>query len=177
MRIRLVCVLIIVVFAGVTSVFAAPAGSRKERSTQSGQPITIKSNELHADNKGRVAVFSGKVVAKQGNVTIFSDKMTVYYGAAQGDVDRIEADGNVRIVQENRTGMAAHALYDSREGKVTLTGGSPRVMQGVDSVAGEVITYFIDDERSSVSGGRVEATIHPKGKGDGAASRKNAEQR
>ena len=56
----------------------------KPAKARPSQPITIKSNELAADNKGKIAVFSGKVVAKQGDVTIFCDSMTVYYGAAQG---------------------------------------------------------------------------------------------
>lgn len=140
-------------------------------------PITIKSNELAADNKGKTAVFTGKVVAKQGDVTIFCDRMTVYYGKNQGDVDKIEADGNVRIVQENRTGVADHATYESRQGRITLTGGSPKVMQGMDTVSGETITYFIDDERSSVSGGRVEAVIHPKPKNDARPNKGNADKR
>jgi lipopolysaccharide export system protein LptA len=157
----------------VSTVVAAPGG----RKTASNQPITIKSNELSADNKGKTAIFTGKVVAKQGDVTIFCEKMTVYYGAVQGDVDKIEADGNVRIVQENRTGLAAHAVYDSRAGKVILTGGGPKVMQGADTVSGEIITYFLDDDRSSVTGGRVEATIHPKSKNDPRSKKGNAEQR
>ena len=157
----------------ISAAFAAPAA----RKTNSDLPITIKSNELSADNKGKTAIFTGKVVAKQGDITIFSDKMTVYYGAVQGDVDKIEADGNVRIVQENRTGSAAHAVYDSKLGKITLTGGAPKVMQGTDTVTGEVITYFIEDDRSSVTGGRVEAIIHPKSKNDARSKKGNAEQR
>lgn len=135
-------------------------------------PITIKSNALTADNKGKTAVFTGKVVAKQGDITIFCDKMTVFYGNTQGDVDKIEADGNVRIVQENRTGIASHAVYESKQGRITLTGGSPKVMQGVDTISGEIITYFINDERSSVTGGRVEAVIHPKSKNDAQPKKK-----
>lgn len=169
---RIVLGIMCVLITALT-VYAAPAA----RKATSGQPITIKSNELSADNKGKVAVFSGKVVAKQGDVTIFCDRMTVHYGAVQGEVDKIEADGNVRIVQENRTGVASHALYDSKEGKVVLTGGTPKVMQGADTVSGEIITYYIDDERSSVSGGRVEATIHPKSKNDARPKKGNAEQR
>jgi lipopolysaccharide export system protein LptA len=150
------------------------------RKGSSNQPITIKSNELTADNKGKTAVFTGKVVAKQGDLSIFCDRMTVYYGATQGDVDKIEADGNVRIVQENRTGTASHAVYESKEGRITLTGGNPKVMQGTDTVSGKVITYFIDDERSSVSGGgdsRVEATIHPKAKNESRPNKGNADKR
>jgi len=155
------------------AVHAAPEAHRGT----SNLPITVKSNELSADNKGKTAVFTGKVVAKQGDVTIFCDRMTIFYGATQGDVDKIEADGNVRIVQENRTGQASHAVYESRLGKITLTGGNPKVMQGADTVSGEVITYFVDDERSSVSGGRVEAVIHPKPKNDAQPKKGNANKR
>jgi len=155
------------------AVFAAPEAHRGT----SNLPITIKSNDLAADNKGKTAIFTGKVVAKQGDVTIFCDKMTVYYGNAQGDVDKIEADGNVRIVQENRTGVASHAVYESKQGRITLTGGSPKVMQGADTVTGEIITYFIDAERSSVTGGRVEAVIHPKPKNDASPNKGNANKR
>jgi lipopolysaccharide export system protein LptA len=160
----------------VSAGHAAP----EARKATSNLPITIKSNDLAADNKGKTAVFTGKVVAKQGDVTIFCDKMTVYYGNVQGDIDKIEADGNVRIVQENRTGMAAHAVYESKEGRITLTGGSPKVMQGTDTVSGKIITYLIDDDRSTVSGGgdsRVEAVINPKQKNDGRPSKGNVDKR
>lgn len=169
-----ICVTMLLTWVLAISVAIASPGARK---TSSNLPITIKSNELSADNKGKTAIFIGKVVAKQGDVTIFCDKMTVYYGKAQGDVDKIEADGNVRVVQENRTGLGAHAVYDSKEAKVTLTGGAPKVMQGADTVSGEVITYFIDDDRSSVTGGRVEATIHPQSsKNDSRSKKGNAEK-
>lgn len=174
MKLAATIVSALIMWGLVASVVHAAPESR--RST-SNLPITVKSNELSADNKGKTAVFSGKVVAKQGDVTIFCDRMTVYYGNNQGDVDKIEADGNVRIVQENRTGMASHAVYESRLGKITLTGGSPKVMQGEDTVSGEIITYFIDDERSSVSGGRVEAVIHPKPKNETRPNKGNADKR
>jgi lipopolysaccharide export system protein LptA len=173
--------LILTVFSAIlmslgvmNSLASAASGVGK---SNSNLPITIKSNELSADNKGKTAVFTGKVVAKQGDLTIFCDKMTVYYGTVKGDVDKIEADGNVRIVQENRTGLSAHAVYDSRAGKITLTGGNPKVMQASDTVSGEIITYFINDERSSVTGGRVEATIHPTSKNEVRPKKGNADQR
>jgi lipopolysaccharide export system protein LptA len=175
---RSVTIAAFMIMAGLagSGAHAAP----EARKVTSNLPITIKSNDLTADNKGKTAVFSGKVVAKQGDVTIFCDRMTVYYGAVQGDIDKIEADGNVRIVQENRTGMSSHAVYDSKEGRVTLTGGNPKVMQGSDTVSGKIITYLIDDDRSSVSGGgdsRVEAVINPKQKNDTRLNKGNADKR
>lgn len=151
----------------------SPAVETVSRKGTSSLPITIKSNELSADNKGKTAVFTGKVVAKQGDVTIFSDKLTVYYSDKKEDVERIEAEGNVRIVQQDRTGFANKALYDSIAGRITLSGGTPRVTQGTNTVTGEIITYYIDEDRSIVTGNpkeRVEMTIHPQSRKRNAAT-------
>ena len=131
-------------------------------------PIQIKSNELVTDNTSRTATFSGKVSARQGDVTILSDKLVIRYGAAGQDVEKVEAFGNVRIVQGNRHGEAGHAVYDNKKGEIVLD-GSPKVFQGEDVITGKVITYFVDEQKSVVTGGgpkeRVEAVIHPKEKG------------
>ncbi|MSN26342.1 MAG: lipopolysaccharide transport periplasmic protein LptA [Geobacter sp.] len=158
-------------FASVSLAASADKNSHRDRSRL---PITIKSNELTADNKGKTAIFTGKVVAKQGDITIFADKIVVSYAEKKNDVDKIEAVGNVRIVQQNKTGIAGQAVYDSHDGRITLT-GNPKVMQGSDSISGKIITYYVDDDKSVVSGGddpksRVEAVINPparKGNADG----------
>ena len=167
-------------FLLLCAVLQAPAAAVEKtpaRRDQSNLPITIKSNELTADNRGKTAVFTGKVVARQGDVTIYSDRLVVNYGEKKGDVDKVEASGNVRIVQLNRTGYASEAVYERRYGRITLTGTPlPKVVQGMDSVSGKVITYFVDDEKSIVTGGgdpqsRVEAVIHP------SSTRKNTDGR
>ena len=56
--------------AGLASAQAAPP----ERNSL---PIQIKSNELVTDNASRIATFSGKVSARQGDVTIFSDRLGI----------------------------------------------------------------------------------------------------
>lgn len=164
----LICLLCLL---SATSVLAATSVSKD----RSGLPITVKSNEMSADNKGKTAIFSGKVVAKQGDITIFSDKLVVSYADKKGDVDKVEAIGNVRIIQQNRTGFADQALYESRSGRIVLT-GTPRVVRGGDSISGKVITYYVDDEKSDVSSGgdpkaRVEAVINPPARKNDAGSR------
>ena len=139
---------------------------------RSSLPTTIKSNQMLADNKGKTALFSGDVVTKQGDITIYSERMTINYGD-KGDVEKVEADGNVRIVQENRIGTASHAVYDTRKGHITLT-GNPKVMQGKDSITGKTIIYYVDEDKSVVSGdadSRVNAVIHPPAKKGDADSR------
>ncbi len=173
MRLHLLCI----AFSCLCCLFPASAvpAAAPAHKDRSSLPITVKSNEMTADNKGKTAVFSGKVVAKQGDITIFADKLIVNYADKNEDVEKVEALGNVRIVQLNRTGFADQAVYDSRNGRIVLT-GTPRVVQGGDSISGKVITYYVDDDKSDVSSGgdpkaRVEAVINPPARKNDAGSR------
>lgn len=162
MKSVLICSMVVSLWFPAWASAAPAAGTSKDRSSL---PIVVKSNEMNADNKGKTAVFLGKVVAKQGDVTIYSDKLVVSYADKGGDVEKVEAFGNVRIIQLNRTGYSEQAVYESRSGRIILT-GSPRVVQGVDSVSGKIITYYVDDEKSDVTSdgdpkARVEAIINP----------------
>lgn len=160
-----VMVLMGLLLVAVTTVWAAPSPAggmvKKDRSSK---PITIKSDQLQADNKGKQAIFIGKVVARQDDVTIYADRLEIFYGESSEEVDKIVAIGNVRILQTNRVGTGGHAVYESKLGKITLT-VNPRVTQDKDTITGKVITYYVDEDRSEVQGGenaRVEAVIHPK---------------
>jgi len=168
-------VLVLLLFCTAPALSSAPQpsdGTAAARKDRSSKPINIKADDLKADNKGKTAIFTGRVVARQEDVTIYSDKLIIYYGDGQDEVDKIEAIGSVRILQTNRIGTGGHALYENREGRITLT-INPKVTQDKDSVSGKVIIYYLDEERSEVTGGdnaRVEAVIHPK---PGSGTRKN----
>jgi len=162
MKFCYISIVLICVWFSVSASAAPAIVSSKDRSSL---PITVKSNEMNADNIANRAVFTGKVVAKQGDVTIFSDKLVVSYSNKGGDVEKIEAFGNVRIVQQNRTGFSDQAEYESSTGRIVMT-GSPRVVQGDNSISGKIITYYVDDEKSYVTSdgdpkARVEAVINP----------------
>ena len=160
MRRMLTVLLLLLASLGIAHSAPLPKGARQ------GQPITIKSNELSTDSKTSTATFTGKVIARQGDLTIYSDRLVVYYKADGGDIDRVEASGNVRIVQGDRLATAREGVYHSAEQKIILT-GDPKVFQGENTVSGKVITYYVDEEKSIVTGGpeaRVEAVITPKEK-------------
>ena len=141
-----------------SAAFAAPLTGK--------EPLKIKSDTLQADNEKKTATFEGKVVARQGELTLYTDRLVISYSGAERDVSRVEAFGNVRIVQEGRQATSSHAVYETGSGKILLD-GSPKVVQGEDVISGKLITYFVNEQRSLVTGGpneRVEAVIHPGGK-------------
>ncbi len=140
---------------------------------RSALPIQIKSNDLLADSARKTATFTGNVVARQGDLTIYADKLVILYADSEQEVRQAELFGKVRIVQGDRIGQAGHAIYDARQGTILLD-QDPRVSQGENVITGATITYFVDDGRSVVTGGgsgRVEAIIQPRGKKAGSGAR------
>jgi len=158
-RIFLLCLILV---ALAPAAFAAPAASH--------EALKIKSDTLRADNENKTAVFEGKVVARQGDLTLYSDRLVISYSGEGRELSRIEAFGNVRIMQQNRQATGAHAVYEPKEARILLD-GNPKVVQGDDVITGKLITYFVNEQKSVVTGGpnqRVEAVIHPRGKDAGA---------
>jgi lipopolysaccharide export system protein LptA len=99
-------------------------------------------------------------------MTIYSDRMVVSYAEEEGEISTIEVFGNVRITQLERRAQSDHGIYNAKNGTIVLD-GNPKVFQDNDTISGNIITYYLDQEKSEVlsgSGKRVEAVIHPKGK-------------
>lgn len=160
--------------------------SQGQTATPKDAPVHIVSDKLEAYQQQQKVIFIGNVVAKQGELTIRGDRMTIFYlerdnpqpneeGLA-GKVDRIEVDGGVHISQKNIVATGEHVVYFNEENKIILT-GNPRVERGKDSIQGEKITLFLDTEKSVVEGGPtqpVEATIYSSSSGgsvDGASNK------
>lgn len=131
----------------------------------SDKPVHITADSLEADNKQGVVLFKGNVVARQEDMVIFSDAMTVNYDE-KGGMKQINAIGNVKITRGDRVATAQKVVFYNPEQKIVLT-GNPRVWQGADLVSGERITLFVKEDRSIIEGSkdkRVSATIYPKTK-------------
>jgi len=137
---------------------SAPAGYDKN------QPINITSDRLEADDVARQVKFLGNVVASQGEVVIYSAVLTLFYTEGSQEIDRVEADGDVRIVQGERVATGEKAVFYRADGRIVLSGNA-RVHQGADFVEGDEITVLLGEEKSVVQGkggSRVNAVFHPK---------------
>lgn len=158
---RSVLYIILTVLLLAAAAGAAPVGGN--------EPLKVKSDNLTADNDKKTATFEGKVVAQQGDLTLYTDRLVVTYSSAGSELSRVEAFGNVRILQGDRQATGGHAVYDPKSAQIVLE-GNPKVVVGEDVITGKVITYFVNERRSVVTGGpkeRVEAVIHPGGKDAG----------
>jgi len=163
---------IVTIFAALSLAAAVAGGAAaQERGgasarEQGSRPIDVTADRVSADNARNMVTFEGNVVALQGDVTLYSDRIRAEYSREAGAIDRIEAEGSVRIVQEGREAHAARATFFNLEQRVVLSGGAT-LRQGQNTIKGETITIFLRENRSVVTGGkdggRVQAVINPKG--------------
>ena len=147
----------------------AAAAFAAQATDSTKEPLKVKSDTLTTDNEKKTASFEGKVVARQGDMTLYADRLVVSYSGPGNEVSQVEAFGNVRIVQQERQATGAHGVYDPKTARITLD-GNPKVVSGEDVVTGKVIVYYVNEQKSVVTSGpkeRVEAVIHPGGKDAG----------
>jgi lipopolysaccharide export system protein LptA len=173
-----------VVVAGVWATDLPSGGA----AAQEDSVVRIQSDRLDADQRQQQVVFQGNVVARQGDLTIQGDRLTVFYlkedaAEVKADnlarrVDRIVVEGNVRISQRDCVATGEHAVYHRSENKVVLT-GQPEVRRERDVISGTSITLFLASQKSVVEGGPsgpVEATIFtPEEEGGGFIDEGSAE--
>jgi len=160
----------IVVVLSLVAALAGGAGAQ-ERAGDSGRdigsrPIDVAADRLSADNERNIVTFEGNVVARQADITLYADRIQAGYSRESGSIDRIEAEGNVRFLQEGREARSARAIFHNIEQRIVLSGGAT-LRQGQNTVEGETLTIFLRENRSVVTGGkdggRVKAVINPKG--------------
>lgn len=78
---------------------------------------------LEIEYEKGMAVFNNNVLARnpeQGD--IYCDTMTMYFKFKEKQIDKVICHGNVKIVKGENVTTSQEAVYDSKEGKMTLTG-------------------------------------------------------
>ncbi|MDR0476445.1 MAG: lipopolysaccharide transport periplasmic protein LptA [Desulfobulbaceae bacterium] len=152
----------------LTLAFAAQAAPpAKDQGSEA--PISIEADHMTSFEKSNSVLFTGAVDARQANVRIRTDKMTVYYtpddkgkksdktAAAAGDsqkkkVEKMHCVGNVQISRDDWFGKSREMIYLAQERRVRLIGDA-KAWQGQDMVSGDEIIHYIDEERSEVIAG------------------------
>jgi lipopolysaccharide export system protein LptA len=151
----------IAVYGTLILILAFPAGAAEE---QGKVPIEITSDRLSADSTKESVTFEGNVVAIQADVTLHADRLFAEYTRSQRAIEKITAEGNVRVIQGEREARAARAIFYNIEQRIVLTGGA-ELVQGENTLKGGTVTIYLRENRSVVTGGkgeRVRAVIHPQ---------------
>jgi len=111
-------------------------------------PITIKSDRMEVLENQKIVVFSGNVVAKKAGLTIYAERLLVYYFSKEGkrEVKKLVAIGHVKIHKDDWIARAGKAVYFKPEEKIVLE-DHPQIWQGDNTVKGARIILFLNEDR------------------------------
>jgi lipopolysaccharide export system protein LptA len=136
---------------------------------------TVFAPELNYSDATRIAHYTGGVKLTRQNMIVTSQEITAYLtpktqGSDDSSLDHAVATGNVSVFDKvannrTRTGTGEHCEYFTRDGKVTLWGGAPRLVDSYKGTTeGAKLTYFSNDDHVIVDGGsrRVFTEIRKK---------------
>ena len=156
---------------------SACAEAKKKFLPASSQPIEITADRLEAYDEKKLVLFSGNAVATQGDRVIKAENILLYYkkegqGAGKeglqvmgktGELEKIEAKGQVTVTQGDRVVTGEQAVYYEDAQKIVMTGNAV-MRQGKNLVQGDKIEVFLNENRGVVEAAenkRVKATIYP----------------
>jgi lipopolysaccharide export system protein LptA len=158
------------------------------------QPIQIEAASLEMRDKKKEATFSGNVKVVQGDTTMTSKSLVVFYdstaapaappaanskaaksaplpAAAPGpggssSIRRLEARGNVRVTQKDQIVTGETAVFDTKANMVTMVGGVV-LSQGGNVLRGDrlMVDMTTGVSRVESDSGRVQGLFQSSGQG------------
>ena len=148
----------------------------------SREPISIDADRLDVFDKEGRAVFSGNVVAVQGDTNMRCTEMNVFYESKRGQkgeqtaaagpasgtgglaqdsaIQKILCKGPVVIKTKTQTATGDKAEFDRVANKVFLTGNAT-LNDGPNVAKGERVAYDLSTGVARLEGGRVRTLIVP----------------
>lgn len=145
-------------------------------------PVSVDAAKLEYFDREQKLVYSGGVVAKQGEATLKASTLVVFLSkeeetkaatpapaaaagaeASNSQIKRIEANGPVTVTSADQVGTGDHGTYDRAENKVYLI-GNVVLSQGPNITKGDrdsKLIYDLTSGQAQVVGGRVSSIFSP----------------
>lgn len=154
----------------------------------SKEPVSIDAGKLDYFDKESKLIYSGNVVAKQGESTLRASVLTIFLskdkkpdgdasasepaGPSGNSIRRMEAQGPVTVISKDEVGTGDNGSYDKAENKITLS-GNVTLTQATNVIKGDRLVYDMTTGQAQVyagqTAGRVRSVFTPGSGGGGAA--------
>ena len=125
--------------------------------------IKITSDKLQINTDANTSTFTGKVYARDKNLKLWSNKMTVNLKKDQSEIKEILASGDVKII---RLGEGTEIFGDTAEyfpkKETIIISGNVIVIEEGNKITGNKLTLDLTNSSSIITGSeskRVEAVI------------------
>jgi lipopolysaccharide export system protein LptA len=124
------------------------------RGHNSDAPIDWGAERIEVQDRSNRVILSGNVVAKQANLTLNAERITVAYLQNNGiKVQRIDASGGVFLRSPSETARGEFAIYDLGQRIITLVGNVTLTRDGSDINGGRLV-LDLDSGRAVMDGSR-----------------------
>jgi lipopolysaccharide export system protein LptA len=181
--------------ATLTAILLTAGGAawpgRAQIAPQGKGPVDITADQLTGHNKDCEAIYTGNAEALQGTSRLRADVMDffnkkippVHPGTSDsdnptcGDLERMEAHGNVFYVTPERVVKGDDAIYTADNTTIVMTGKEVVATQGKNVISGTRLTIntntgeatMINERTGRGSPARVRSVIYPQDKTAGGA--------
>ncbi|HEY4162840.1 MAG TPA: LptA/OstA family protein [Dongiaceae bacterium] len=110
------------------------------------QPIDISAdNGIEWNRDAKTYIARGNAVASQGDSEVHADTLTAYYTTDSNQVDRVVAEGNVKMMNTTETAYGDHADYDRVRALLVMTGHALKVQSATQTItARDQMEYWHD---------------------------------
>ena len=170
----------------------AGAGMSLLPGSGSKEPISINADKLDFLNKENKLIYTGHVVAVQGDSTLKASRLNIDLeknasvgtipaptdadapAAGNSSVRHMEADGPVTMISKDQVGTGDHATYDKAENKVYLK-GNVTLSQGPNVIQGDNLVYDMPSGQAQVVG-NVRSVFTPSKEAQGGATKSQADR-
>ena len=130
-----------------------------------GTQVKVTADTFVIDQVTNKATFTGAVVITRGSMTMWADKAVVNYGdGGEGDIDGLDATGNVRIKTTGQEATGKRAVFTPDNSTVRLS-GNVKVTNATGTMTGPELTINLATNNSvfkGSEGGRVTGVFTPQ---------------
>lgn len=141
-------------------------------------PVSIDAGKLDYFDKDQKLVYTGDVVAKQGDATLRATVLTIFLSkqakpaegrpaepagseadaqaspAAGSSIKRMEAKGPVTVISKDEVGTGDNGSYDKDDNTIVLV-GNVTLTQGTNIIKGDKLVYDMSSGQAQVSSGQT----------------------
>jgi len=115
-------------------------------------PIDISSARIEVQERADRAIFAGNVIARQGDLTLSTDRLTVAYSSVGGiEINRLDASGGVVVKSPSETARGNFGIYDLDRKLITLV-GAVQLNRGGSQINGQRLVIDLNSGRAVMSG-------------------------
>jgi lipopolysaccharide export system protein LptA len=145
----------------------APGAAQGLKGLQSGeQPLEINAEQgIEWRRNEQLYVARGNAEAIRGELTLYADVMTAHYMKAETgetDIDRIDVEGDVRVVSPTGTVYGDRGAYDVPNGVLVLVGDNLRLESQQDNITARDSLEYWETKSMAVARGDAMAVREDK---------------